>query len=39
MSGHDLVGAARGLADAFDVADWEGFRTILTEDSVYDEVV
>ena len=39
MSGQDLVGAARGLVDAFNVAaDWEGFKAILTEDSVYDKV-
>ncbi len=38
MSGQDLVGAARSLVDAFNVADWEGCKAILTEDSVYDEV-
>ena len=38
MSGQDLVGAARGLVAAFNVADWDGCKAILTEDSVYDEV-
>ena len=36
--GTHLASAARGLVDAFNVADWEGCKAILTEDSVYDEV-
>ncbi len=34
----DLVGAARGVVDSFNVADWERCKSILSEDSVYDEV-
>ena len=38
MSPQDLVGAARGVVDAFNTADWERCKAILAEDAVYDEV-
>ena len=34
----DLVGAARGVVDSFNAADWERCKSILSEDSIYDEV-
>ena len=34
----DLVGAARGVVEAFNAADWDRCKQILAEDSVYDEV-
>jgi predicted ester cyclase len=38
MADQDLVGAARGVVDAFNAADWNRTKELLTEDSVYDEV-
>ena len=38
MTTQDLENAARGVVDAFNAADWERCKAILTEDSVYDEV-
>jgi len=38
MAAQDLVGTARGVVDAFNAADWERCKSILTEDSECDEV-
>jgi steroid delta-isomerase-like uncharacterized protein len=38
MAAQDLVGTARGVVEAFNAADWERTKALLTEDSVYDEV-
>ena len=38
MSTDNLVGAARGVVETFNVADWDGCKAVLAEDSVYDEV-
>ena len=38
MSAQDLLGAARGVVDAFNAADWDGCKALLAVDSVYDEV-
>ncbi len=37
MATQDLTSAAREVVDAFNAADWERCKAILTEDSVYDE--
>ena len=34
----ELIGTARGIVDAFNANDWDGFRNLMTEDAVYDEV-
>ncbi len=34
----ELIGTARGIVDAFNASDWEGFQNLMTEDAVYDEV-
>ena len=34
----ELTGTARGIVDAFNASDWDGFRNLMTEDAVYDEV-
>ena len=38
MSDQPLIDAARAYIEAFNSADWDRFETILTLDSVYDEV-
>ena len=38
MATQDLASVARDMVDAFNRADWERCKAILTEDSVYDEV-
>ena len=38
MAEQDLVEAARGLVDAFNASDWEGYKAGLVPDCVYDEV-
>jgi steroid delta-isomerase-like uncharacterized protein len=38
MPGESLTDAARAYVEAFNGADWQRFQTILTPDSVYDEV-
>jgi hypothetical protein len=38
MAEQDLIAAARGLVDAFNVNDWERCKTAITSDCVYDEV-
>ena len=34
----ELIGTARGIVDAFNASDWDGFQNLMTEDAVYDEV-
>ena len=38
MATQDQVSAARGVVEAFNAADWDRCKALLTEDSVYDEV-
>jgi steroid delta-isomerase-like uncharacterized protein len=38
MPDQSLTDAARAYVEAFNTADWDRFETILTPDSVYDEV-
>ncbi len=38
MAEQDLIQAARGLVEAFNASDWEGFKAAVTSDCVYDEV-
>ena len=38
MAEQDLIRAARGIVDAFNVSDWEGCKAAMTPDSMYDEV-
>lgn len=38
MTEQDLIQAARGVVEAFNASDWEGYKAALTSDSVYDEV-
>ena len=38
MAEQDLIQAARGVVEAFNVSDWEGCKAAMTSDSVYDEV-
>ena len=38
MTEQDLIQAARGLVEAFNASDWEGYKAAITSDSVYDEV-
>ena len=38
MAEQPLIDAARAYIEAFNSADWDRFETILTPDSVYDEV-
>ena len=38
MTEQDLVGAARGIVEAFNASDWEGYSAALAPDCVYDEV-
>ena len=38
MTEQDLVGAARGIVEAFNASDWEGYEAALAPDCVYDEV-
>ncbi len=33
----ELIGTARGIVDAFNASDWDGFQNLMTEDAVYDE--
>ena len=34
----ELMGTARGIVDAFNANDWDGFQNLMTKDAVYDEV-
>ena len=34
----EMIGTARGIVDAFNASDWDGYRNLMTEDAVYDEV-
>ncbi len=34
----ELIGTARGIVEAFNANDWDGFRNLMTKDAVYDEV-
>ena len=38
MAEQDLIPAARGFLDAFNASDWEGYKTAMISDCVYDEV-
>ena len=38
MAEQDLIPSARGVVDAFNASDWEGYKTAMTSDCVYDEV-
>ncbi len=38
MAEQDFIQAARGLVEAFNASDWEGFKAAVTSDCVYDEV-
>ena len=38
MAEQDLIPAARGVVDAFNASDWDGDKTAMTPDCVYDEV-
>ena len=38
MTEQELVGAARGIVEAFNAGDWEGYAAALAPDCVYDEV-
>lgn len=38
MAEQDVIRAARGIVDAFNVSDWERCKAAMTSDSVYDEV-
>ncbi len=38
MTEQDLVGAARGIVEAFNAGDWEAYEAALAPDCVYDEV-
>jgi len=38
MSEQELIQAARGVVEAFNASDWEGYKAAMTPDSVYDEV-
>ncbi len=38
MAEQDLIQAARGIVQAFNASDWEGFKAAVTSDCVYDEV-
>ena len=38
MSEQELIQAARGVVEAFNASDWNGYRARVTADSVYDEV-
>lgn len=34
----ESLSTARGIVDAFNANDWDGFQNLMTEDAVYDEV-
>jgi len=38
MAEQDLIPAARAAVDAYNASDWEGYKTAMTSDCVYDEV-
>src|ERR1700752_3144652 len=38
MAEQDLIPAARAVVDAFNASDWEGCKTAMNSDCVYDEV-
>ncbi len=37
MTEQELIQAARGVVEAFNLSDWEGCKAAMTPDSVYDE--
>ncbi len=37
MADQDLIEVARGLVEAFNASNWEGYEAAITSDSVYDE--
>src|SRR5262249_8317807 len=38
MSSEDLVKTAKGIISSYSKSDWDGLKTVLTPDVVYDEV-